>query len=1010
MKKLIYILMLLILISFVSAIYSTDRTNYYYNGSVYLTDGIEDTDIALDGTAANNGDSPSTYGWRTNNGAIIYTNSLAYIGSLSITVPTVANVLSIEIVNNSFTGFIGFSWAVGGLGGDEPFYLKGNGGTELRGLKTKQTTGAIEFYNGAGWAACAGNPTVSANQWVNVSFNVSNEALYINEVYCGAISMSNIDYLLEWQSQGQGQFIDGFWVSNNNRPESTAVTWNNPTPPTGTINNTQITINVSSLTGDNITIWFDNNPNPVTNVYNNKSSPGVYTTAVTISQTYYYKASSNSGLISNSSVRTWIYDVGIPGTDFRADNFFNEDNSSNLSRSQTNKNISIKFTDNRDLFAYEINITNTTGQTYFYNSSESLSGTEFNVSQYVNFTNWELGNYTARIKVWDSHNAPNELTKQKVEDYIVKEKSKELEFYTYEKNTVKITSDCNSITKAIKKDDGYGFEFDFVGCGNDKWFTVSCDNKLTYRTNTGYNGHFVCWNPETKDGNSIDFEGLDMKPSVIKFGDDYRVKFTTPDSKVTFKSIQGLNSNETHKSFTLTSLYPINPYLKISNNPSNEWSFTGEYSGSTNVSMNISYLNDILKNGCLCSGCNLTETTCNIPLIFHSDAIGILNVNSINITYAYGIDNCSNSYGISSNATALNISYYDAISSLSPVNYALSFFYGLTSVTESNYSFGNYGTNLSICIYPNWANLRSDFLVTYNNFSYNALDYILNNKTNLLDLYFSAGTTLVTFKVTDFNDNPIQNALIYILKYDVGTNSYFTSEVLKTDINGEAIGNIILFTDFYKFNIVVDGGLKLVDPETQGVKIWSTSRTFRISLDETEWFDNYETLFGAVTSLTFNNDTNSFVYSWNDPTSAMHQACLKVVQRNYTHGDTLISDTCTTSTAGSIVQSIGTPSNKSSYIGTGYFKFDLEYITDIYTKVFSDNYNPIKMDATGIFRFSGWLLILAVAAIGLPFPGLSFILFAITLILTIMAQLFEFSIGIAVSMLIIGLVFLNKKK
>jgi hypothetical protein len=86
----------------------------------------------------------------------------------------------------------------------------------------------------------------------------------------------------------------------------------NPTPLNGDVDNTQRIINISCFES-NVTLWFGNETN-LTNVINGFEHGSLFSwiTNVSLSDTYYYKASCDNGTIYNTSLRSWIYDIDAP--------------------------------------------------------------------------------------------------------------------------------------------------------------------------------------------------------------------------------------------------------------------------------------------------------------------------------------------------------------------------------------------------------------------------------------------------------------------------------------------------------------------------------------------------------------------------------------------------------------------------------------------------------------------------------------------------------------------------
>jgi len=430
--------------------------------------------------------------------------------------------------------------------------------------------------------------------------------------------------------------------------------------------------------------------------------------------------------------------------------------------------------------------------------------------------------------------------------------------------------------------------------------------------------------------------------------------------------------------------------------------------------------NNILLDSCVCNNCTQNTPYCQIPIKFYSPSNNTLLINLKNATYSYGIDNCSNSFGIPSNATTLNISFFNLDNVLTSTDYETIIEYG----PDTNY--GNVDTtsgkrnNFEICKYPSWGPLYADVLIDYNNtFTYNTYQITLTNITQQIELIFPTDETTseVTFTVLDSYDNEIENAYIQIQIFDISSNSYKTTEILETDSEGQAVGNIILATKYYRFIIQYEGETKLIDPETQGIKLYSTSRIFRINLLGGEWYDDEDEVEGISTSFKFNESgTNSFVFEWTNPTGTSVMGCMAIIQKNQT-GNYNLFESCTTSASASIVRSI-TPSSCNTYTAIAYFDFSgsLYHIEDspLEIKIECDNsFKNLKGQSGNLeLVVLSWMVIMSLAFIGVFMPELSFILASIGIIGMVAMGMLSIAWQWVVGWIIIGifLIFKYNKK
>jgi len=193
---------------------------------------------------------------------------------------------------------------------------------------------------------------------------------------------------------------------------------------------------------------------------------------------------------------------------------------------------------------------------YFNNSF--LTGANFNYTDIVNVSNWNLGLYSMYVEVSDSH------TKNKIKDYDVKKNFKSLSFKTEAKNDINISTDDESVinSETIKKKDRYEWGFSFDDAQRVRHYDVESNNPIIYIKNSDYRGHFVIWNDKTQLGNWIDFEEDDLERVTVHKVNDYHYKvtaiFENDKSFNNFKSIGGLNKNNQTFLFNVTGIVDFN--------------------------------------------------------------------------------------------------------------------------------------------------------------------------------------------------------------------------------------------------------------------------------------------------------------------------------------------------------------------------------------------------------------------------------------------------------------------
>ena len=252
----------------------------------------------------------------------------------------------------------------------------------------------------------------------------------------------------------------------------------------------------------------------------------------------------------------------------------------------------------------------------------------------------------------------------------------------------------------------------------------------------------------------------------------------------------------------------------------------------------------------------------NLSFIFHSDEGGIIQVNLTNASYAYGIDNCSNSFGIPSNATAYNFSFQDTNSNPANVN--------LTTIISNPYVYYslNKGINNSkLCTYPNWFNMTNDLNIQYldsaaSSYIDNYPSAIFDNITNNIILYALGSSSQITFTAKDIGTkNVIGGATA--TQYGLVNGVWVIISSQFTAINGKVIFNYYPSTPYqflftaanyqpypFSYPLVTDAA---VDVPMTKIALLNTSIDYeRISVGYTTQFYNGTNIFNFMVSSPYN--------------------------------------------------------------------------------------------------------------------------------------------------------------
>lgn len=366
------------------------------------------------------------------------------------------------------------------------------------------------------------------------------------------------------------------------------------------------------------------------------------------------------------------------------------------------------------------------------------------------------------------------------------------------------------------------------------------------------------------------------------------------------------------------------------------------------------------------------------------------------------LDNCS-----SFTTRAINFTVKDSVTD-ALVNTDASAYFKLWGASEDNYTSYNLTwanrNNFSICISPTYLNYSVYMQMeyeAYNDTSYATSTYyivngMLDNVTETTTLYLTNTSTPVTFTVIDQDDNDLANVYIKILLYDIGTASSTLDHIIETDSSGEAIGNIILNSQWYVFILEQDGAIIFQSDPT---KITTTSKTFRVTIGS-DYFDDYTTVQGVTGDVTFTNSTLTFSFTYTDPSNTISNGCLKVTRKKAS-ADTILYETCSATTAGTLSYAIVENVSNNQYFAVGYITLNGNtFVLDTEGANFGGIFKSFGQE--GIFVV--FFLVLSMAMIGVSSlsPVIAVLLMVIGIIGATIAGLLGLSWGGLIIYIIMG--------
>lgn len=579
----------------------------------------------------------------------------------------------------------------------------------------------------------------------------------------------------------------------------------------------------------------------------------------------------------------------------------------------SNTNSSVLISDD-NLYSYYFNITYPNGTTAFNWSNTSLTGSTSKTIIHLINTSTLSGPMLATTKVCDSH------TKNSI-DVRASKRSNELRF-----DGVKVYLQTKTDTSRYdytQLSDRYKFDFVTRKASNTQSFVVESLNYIDILKNTGYSGHLV-----TGD-KWIDFV-MPGTTAKVKRITPYKVVVTVTNSKAvsewSFESVGELNCVTETREFMVVNHTHNHPTQVLSGSTHSYYfnmSYNSSYITSNSVTLilnNTRYamtetLGSDLAQYTVAVGIQNVTSNVNYSVIYEYEVNGAYtNVTGTNTSvYVPAIDNCSDY-----STRWVNFTLRDELNSSilsGDLDYLFEYVSGTYSGVYDGSSEGR--TNFSFCIYPAWANFTTDIFLQYSVTGYDDRDYVsdnyrADNVTENINLYAltSGLATDVTIHVVDESDNDLANVFIVAERWDIPTNTYLQVETEYTDSDGNAILDLTLGSQYYRFSFYQSGVLQL---QTTRFKIFSTSLEYILRDDTTSRLGEWVTISNAMThSLTYSNSTNLVLFTWSGAPSIVSNVCLNVTSANLTR----YYNNCSSSASGSLNFTI--TAFNISYTATGF--------------------------------------------------------------------------------------------
>lgn len=661
------------------------------------------------------------------------------------------------------------------------------------------------------------------------------------------------------------------------------------------------------------------------------------------------------------------------------------------------------FTDSFQLFSYELYVDNQRWQ-----HREELNTTLFIFNMSLNTSNLTAGVHNFTINLSDGHTA-NKIPEW---DYTNNWIDKSLK-YQFDEGYIEITPIDASLFdsfSSFKKEDRYEFVHDRFSKDDKEIYTVTSDKKIFIVQNNAYKGWLVI--PELKKW--IDFESDDYGTIEVNQLNDFQVDVTISDIKsdvITFHSIGTLNTvSKTFQFYVGNATSTIEtPVLETEEV---EYLVVFEYNSTqvTDINVHLFWNNSDLNYTTKTRGTTQINFT-RLFIIPNIDADQSFNVfwnytifgangtNDINQTptqsqlvYDIGLNQCDET---NTNATLTfspkneeNLSWIND----TDVDVTFELFLNQTLLNLSdippgvNKSFAfTDKINYTVCLNAFNRSFMADAVVSYQAATFSQRNHYLSNfpmgngTWRVVDLFLinNSKDSDVTINVNDQDGNVLGGLFVKLLRFYPGNNTFRNVEIARTGNDGKTVERIILNDVLYQF-VVSSKNNTLFTSNTQ--KVLSTNIFLNVNTISS-YIDNLKKKGEVQYTLTFNNNTGRWFFTYNDLNNIVQMGCLDVTRKGAS--DTLQCHNCTQSTAGSLSCTINT-STQAIFTAVAYIESNTRnspYFLE------SDERNQIRdfitFGATGILI--QLMLLCIIVGIGVWKPSVA-LAFAIVSVITTAAM------------------------
>lgn len=167
--------------------------------------------------------------------------------------------------------------------------------------------------------------------------------------------------------------------------------------------------------------------------------------------------------------------------------------------------------------------------------------------------------------------------------------------------------------------------------------------------------------------------------------------------------------------------------------------------------------------------------------------------------------------------------------------------------------------------------------------------------------------------IQDTSSDPVEGAIVKLLRYYTSCNCYNVVEMATTSVAGSAYFVVDAYDGHYKFAVEYNGETEFLStsPENFIPTNGLVTRTITINLGSA-YFQSFRALTDVARVLTYNNDTKGLSFTWNDPSGLVTQGCLYAEYLEGVHY-TAVTPVCQTGATGSVVITLNNSANSYKY-------------------------------------------------------------------------------------------------